>query len=210
VPTNPAEWGPVLVQISNSVSEALAGGDRFEKRLAVFPLAPVTACIALGFSLTSRPNVRHFQLHRDTQSWAWPKIPTPANDISVARPEMAPKGAEQVAFRFHLSAEVTDAAVHAVIPAATPIFDIRVPVPDTGWLVSPQQIIWVATAAREAFAAALRNFPDARLWHIFYAGPAPIAVSVGQQINPTMCPTVQLYEFKFRESPQYKTSGRLG
>jgi hypothetical protein len=33
-------------------------------------------------------------------------------------------------------------------------------------------------------------------WHILYAGPAPGGVVVGQQLNPTMIPTVRLYEFQ--------------
>jgi hypothetical protein len=33
-------------------------------------------------------------------------------------------------------------------------------------------------------------------WHILYAGPAPGGVVVGQQLNPTMIPMVQLYEFQ--------------
>jgi hypothetical protein len=56
----------------------------------------------------------------------------------------------------------------------------------------------------------MQVFPRARLWHLFYAGPAPVAVAVGQQINPTMYPPVQLYEYRHKENPRYRSSIRLG
>jgi hypothetical protein len=59
------------------------------------------------------------------------------------------------------------------------------------------------------FEAAMRKFPGAKKWHFFFAGPAPVGVAIGQQINPTMFPSVQLYEFRFKESPQYRASIEL-
>jgi hypothetical protein len=56
---------------------------------------------------------------------------------------------------------------------------------------------------------ALRPAPDVLEWHFFYAGPAPLAVAIGQQINPTMYPAVQLYEYRHKESPKYRPSIRL-
>jgi hypothetical protein len=52
--------------------------------------------------------------------------------------------------------------------------------------------------------------PDAAEWHLFFAGPAPLAVAIGQQLNPTMYPTIQLYEYRYKESLKYKPSIRLG
>ena len=45
------------------MSALLNQGDPFNKRFAVFPLAPVSACIATGYALTNRPKVRVFQHH---------------------------------------------------------------------------------------------------------------------------------------------------
>ena len=50
--------------------------------------------------------------------------------------------------------------------------------------------------ARHAFEQARQIFPNADKWHIFYAGPAPVGVVIGQQINPTMYPRTQLYEYR--------------
>ena len=66
----------------------------------------------------------------------------------------------------------------------------------TGWLKSKAQLDELARKAREMFEAAAIRYPTSPRWHIFYAGPAPGGVVVGQQLNPTMIPTVQLYEFQ--------------
>jgi SMODS-associated and fused to various effectors sensor domain len=55
----------------------------------------------------------------------------------------------------------------------------------------------------------MQLLPLAAEWHLFYAGPAPLAVVVGQQLNPTMYPAIQLYEYRHKESPRYKPSIRL-
>ncbi|VDG20799.1 hypothetical protein MUDAN_BIHEEGNE_03517 [Lactiplantibacillus mudanjiangensis] len=56
----------------------------------------------------------------------------------------------------------------------------------------------------------MQKFPATKQWHLFYAGPAPLAVAVGQQLNPTMYPPTQLYEFRAKEKPRYKASILLG
>jgi hypothetical protein len=87
--------------------------------------------------------------------------------------------------------------------------DFRVPQPSTGWLQHPDQLTWAALEARRAFERAVQLAPDAAEWHLFYAGPAPLAVAIGQQLNPTMYPAIQLYEYRHKESPRYKPSIRL-
>lgn len=49
---------------------------------------------------------------------------------------------------------------------------------------------------REVFEAVAIRYPTSLRWHILYAGPAPGGVVVGQQLNLTMIPKVQLYEFQ--------------
>ena len=69
---------------------------------------------------------------------------------------------------------------------------------------------WAALEARRAFERAMQLAPDAVEWHIFYAGPVPLAIAVGLQLNPTMYPPIQLYEYRHKESQRYKPSIRLG
>jgi hypothetical protein len=56
----------------------------------------------------------------------------------------------------------------------------------------------------------MTSFPRAPEWRFFFAGPAPLGVAVGQQINPTMYPPVRLHEYRHKEIPRYRPSILLG
>jgi hypothetical protein len=209
VPSNTEDWRAVNAKIAAVVGELLTTSDAFDRRLAVLPLAPVSACLALGYHLTSRPHVRLFQNDRDTHSWAWPRGKAPVNDLTVAGLDAPRNDASDVAFLFHLSAEITDEALEGSLPLGAPHINLRIPIPKTSWLRHPEQLSWIALAARDAFEQAAVIFSSATTWHIFYAGPAPAGISIGQQLNPTIFPPVQLYEYRRNQSPRYQASIRL-
>jgi hypothetical protein len=210
VPNNIDNWQLVDTKIALYVTKLMGGADPFDFRLAIFPLAPVSACLSLGFHLTNRLHLRLFQFHRDDHSWAWPRQEPPSQAIEVTGLEQDGPGCAEVVFVFHLSAVVADSAIAATSAAGARRIDIRVPEPETDWLQHPSQLKELMMITRRSFEAAVRRFPDATRWHLFYAGPAPAAVAVGQQINPTMCPPVQLYEFRMQEAPPYRISICLG
>jgi hypothetical protein len=206
VPTNTLDWQAVDATIAERARELLADGDAFDRRLAVFPSAPVSACLSLGYHLTNRPHVRLFQYHRDERTWAWPSRSVPTPDIAVSGLDGEDRSCRTVAFLFHLSAVVTDAALGDLGLPLVRRVDFRVPQPSTGWLQHPEQVKWAGLESRRAFERAVQLFPEAEAWHVLYAGPAPVAVTVGQQINPTMCPRVQLYEYRHKETQPYRPS----
>ncbi len=181
--------------IDRGLRDALDVDDLFECRFAVFPLAPVTACLYLGYILTNRPSVQLFQFHRDERTWVWPRIPAVREGLSVTTVQRR-EDPTDVAFLFELSAIIDHQRVRSLLPAGTQIISVSVPTPRTSWLQSPRQLIDLARTARDSFEDAMANCPRAGRWHIFYAGPAPGAVAVGQQLNPTMTPPVQFYEFR--------------
>lgn len=205
VPSDTSDWAAVDDKIKVATKSLLTDSDSFDHRVAVFPLAPVSACIALGYHLTSRPNVRLHQNHRDTRNWRWPDRPVPVQDLMLTEHD-EDSGSEAVSFLFSLSAAIQEPSVEVYLGGESPRFDVFVPVPSVEWLVHPDQVIAVAAMARQAFQMAIEKYPRAKLWHLFFAGPAPVAVAVGQQLNPTMFPHTQLYEFRYKETPQYRPS----
>jgi len=132
--------------------------------------------------------------------------PAAVPDITVSGLDREDGTSRSVAFLFHYTAIVTDSAIDRLGISSAPRIDFRVPNPSTGWLQHPEQMKWAALEARRAFERAVQRYPRAETWNIFYAGPAPIAVAVGQQLNPTMCPAVQLHEYRHKESPPYRAS----
>ena len=205
-----SDWAEANQAIAAMARVLLAGDDTFDKRIAVFPIAPVSACLALGYHLTSRPHVRPFQHHRDEHTWAWPRRALPPDDIRVTGADCEVRDANAVTFAFHFSAIVTDEVLVEAGAQLDCRIDIGVETPSTTWLQHPEQLTRVVAATRRAFEAAMRLYPRALWWHLFYAGPAPLAIAIGQQINPTMYPAVQLYEYRHKEVPRYRPSIALG
>ena len=122
----------------------MSAGDNFDRRLAVFPLAPVSACVSLGYHLTNRPHVRLFQYHRDDHTWAWPRCQAPAQDIIVSGLDTEDQECRAVAFLFHYSAVITDASIERLGLPIDRRIDFKVHRPSTAWLQHQEQIKWAA------------------------------------------------------------------
>ena len=197
-------WAENIRLLTVGARSALADdGDAFTTRVAVFPLAPVSACIGLGYLLTNRPWTRAYQFHRDDRSWAWrPSLPDVAMPTVLSWPERTESPGADVAICFDLSARVPDASLRDFAA----VVRVGVPSPSTAWLQTESQLTRLGGLARETFERLAAEFPAAPRWHIFYAGPAPGAVVVGQQLNPTTCPPVQLYEYQRGASPEHTPS----
>ncbi len=155
-------------------------GDLFDKRIAVFPLARVTACLYAGYVLTNRPNMQLFQYHRDDRSWVWPTDAKPGimAEASVEG-SMEP---QHVFFSFELSAKVNLEPLLQGLPGVR-IARIGTESPTTRWLQHPEQLRRLGTVTRDVFESALACSLPSTIWHIVYAGPASGAVAVGSSLT---------------------------
>ena len=200
-------WNAIYDVLVDQVGALCADNDLFNCRFAVFPLAPVSACIALGYLLTNRPHARVFQYYRDERSWSWPENGDLGVQITISGlPNIVTQDAAEVAFCFHLSASISGDALTETGVALDKIVHISIAQPNTGWLRKETQLAELAKAVRQAFETCTEFYPRCRKWHLFCAAPASVAVTIGQQINQTMCPPVQLYEFSRSAKPVYQPS----
>lgn len=200
-------WEQVYARIGTQVTRLFQAGDTADCRVAVFPLAPVSSCITLGYLLTNRPRVRLFQYHRDEQNWRWHSDSPGTDHVSVeglTRSSIAKKG--DVAICFGISASVTAHQIRELKRHFIGRITVTVSSPSTAWLRSERQLSDLARVGRDTFERCAQLFPRASRWHLFCAVPAPVAVSLGQQLNPTMCPAVQLYEFNRARRLNYTAS----
>jgi hypothetical protein len=143
----------------------------------------------VGYVLTNRPNVQLFQFHRDECTWAWPSdaivgpVPT-VNSTGYKNPK-------HILFVFELSAKVNAKRLLRDLPDPVMV-SLALKEPSTQWLKHPEQLRQLGILARNAFENALIHSSPDTTWHILYAGTAPGAVKVGQQLNPTMTPRTRL------------------
>ena len=204
-------WLQVRDQLASSVLNILDDADSFDRRFAVFPLAPVSACIALGFNLTDRPRVKLFQYHRHIQSWDWSATsPRPITPLTIKWPRTTSRKRGQVIICFEVSSVISKDHVQGVGRNLLGVVRMRVSKPSTGWLRKFEQIESFGRQVHELFEGILRRFPSANCWHLLVAAPAPVAVRIGQAMNPSIIPPVQLYEFHRAAVTAYAPSILLG
>lgn len=202
-------WQTIQVRMHSFVEGLWSDPDRFGIRLAVFPLAPISACVLLGHFLTDRPHVRLFQYHRHRRSWEWEPGAHVTTDFCVTGvPTEQIRRAGEVVVRFELSATIDDNAAQAVCSDPVAAVRLRVPRPRTTWLRAHEQLDRLGQQVHELFEGLREQLPCADVWHLLIAAPAPAAVRIGQALNPTMIPHVRLYEFERRSG--YVASVGLG
>jgi hypothetical protein len=191
-----SSWASIQNELRGKIEDFASSQDPISSRVAIFPLAPVSACLYAGYLLTNRVNVRAFQYHRDDATWVWPKVEMPLTSPAFQQTVTSPSKSSEVFFLFHLTAPIDASTLRVTIGGEQAAYECSVPDPSTSWLKSKTQLDELARKAREMFELASIRFPKSLRWHILYAGPAPGAVVIGQQLNPTMIPAIQLYEFQ--------------
>jgi hypothetical protein len=190
-----SSWTSIQDELRIKLEALACEEDSIASRIAVFPLAPISACIYTGYLLTNRMNVRGFQYHRDEATWAWPKTQQLLTTPTFLQTGDSSSKSAELFFSFQLTAPIDASNLRRRIGGDQAAYECSVPDLSTGWLKSKMQLDELARKARELFEVASIRFPQSPRWHILYAGPAPGAVVVGQQLNPTMIPSVQCYEF---------------
>jgi hypothetical protein len=189
-------WGSIKEKLFKEVGALLRNVHSISARVAVFPLAPVSACLYTGYLLTNRVNVRAFQYHREDASWEWPRTVRPGSSPKCLETVEAVSQCPDIFFLFGLTAPIDASSARAKVEGEQAVYECSVPDPSTAWLRSKPQLDDLARKSREMFEQASIKYPHSRRWHIIYAGPAPGAIVVGQQLNPTMVPDIQCYEFQ--------------
>ena len=205
------DWPTTAPKDSNSVQKMFGRSDSFNRRFAVFPLAPISACVTLGFCLTDRPRVKLFQYHRHTQSWDWEASSRRESKAKImGLPGRVTRKSGEVIICFEISAQIQKVYSDAVGREHHRDGFFSVSRPSTSWLRSISQLNDLGKMAHEMFERIQSLFPNATCWHLLVAAPASAAVRIGQAMHLSMIPLVQLYEFNRSKTPAYIPSIRLG
>ena len=172
----------------------------------MFSLAPVALAVHLGFLFSDRVEVRAFQFDRERLEWSWPSNDdNEAVQVSTTGiPAATVNDACEVTLRLSISARVPEADTQTGAPGATHHVEIQVPEPSKTWLCSGARLRAAAKQIHDTLAALRARFPECTKLHVFAAVPSPVAIALGQAVNPRMDPPVALYEYSRQRSPRYR------
>nr|NGX33128.1 hypothetical protein [Candidatus Anoxychlamydiales bacterium] len=84
------------------------------------------------------------------------------------------------------------------------IYRITANVPGREWLKYRKQLDAFTNAYYQALSQIRRQNSFIKKFHLFYAGPTPLAFRIGQAINETMIGDFIIYNFNEQSRPRYK------
>lgn len=200
-------WTDAAQQQQHMVREVLEKGRELVPRFSVFSLAPIPLAVHLGFLLSDRVEVNHFQFDRNEKTWKWPKGKQAKADTEILTsglPESVISEPVEVSLAISLSAPVAEVDVREAAPNCAAYINISVEVPDVMWLRSPKQLQKLTQVLRHTLATIRARIPRCLSVHVFYAGPTGGAIILGQTINPRMNPPVHIYQYSQQASPRYQ------
>jgi hypothetical protein len=201
-------WTATAREQEKIVSELIQGREKSPARIAVFSLSPIPLTIHLGYCLSPRIEVKTFQYHNhnDRDSWCWPEHPADIDTEITTQglPDMPILEKCNGVIRISLSALIQPEDTEEIIPMARFSVDLRVRSPKTTWLVARSQVDAIRRAFRNVLGEIRGLAPRCERLHLFYAGPPPGAIVIGQEINPRMNPPIVLYEYSRSSTPCYR------
>jgi hypothetical protein len=205
-PSTTESWEIAAAYQQLLLDEAIERSKDLLPRFAVFSLSPIPLAVHLGYLLSDRAEVRHFQYDRDRKTWSWdPDCAEWDTSFRIAgMPDEAVEESVDVVVRVSLSALIATADTQEAIGACPVEIDLFVEEPDVMWLRHPAQLLALGKVFRRLLSELNRRVPSCRRIHLFYAGPIGGAITLGQAINPRMNPVVDLYEFDRRKTPRYE------
>lgn len=187
--------------------------DERQGRFAVFAITPIPLAIHLGYVLSDRVDARLFQYDRDPErrSWSWPGELGDLRLNTSGLPDAHADPAAEVAIRISLSHEVRPEETRQVF-GHRHVIEVGVSVPELSvhWLRSEDQLRALGRSFREVLQAIDKYVPSCPMIHLFYAGPVPGAVLVGQAMNPRTTPPCALYQYDKRQTPRHHPVLTLG
>ncbi|WP_046180580.1 SAVED domain-containing protein [Domibacillus tundrae] len=172
-------------------------------KLCIFSLSPIPLLIHLGKLISDTIGVVVYQFDRDTQQWCLedknplgkrhiPKATLPAGKLN-----------ETLVVTIQVSGVIREEDVKQAIGSSNyDLLDISIDNPKLNSVLYKEDIEEIRKLFREKLYW-LNNHNRYNEIHLFYFGPAGLAVEIGRSINESMLPEIYLYQYGDRGKQKY-------
>lgn len=179
----------------------------------LFSIHRIPLVIHLGFLLGDGVKVTPFQYNRIKHKWQW-DLKTelePEDQFSIddTQINMGNKN-ENFIMLFEISSKINPQDYVEHIPTYGGIYRITANGSGREWLKYRKQLNDFTNTYYQALSQIRRQNPFIKTFHLFYAGPTPLAFRIGQAINETMMANFVAYNFNEQNTPKYKRIFELG
>lgn len=171
--------------------------------LSFFPLSPIPLLIHFGNLISDTIPATIYQFDRQQGVWVtFEQSSEKKQSVNLQISENI-QGEKILAVMVSVSARVYIADVSTVLPDSFDVLDIFIDNPALDRVLFSDQVQEV----KQVFKTEVERLHQTQRYkalHLFYAGPAGLAIELGRCINTNMWPEVHLYHYRFREDPRYQ------
>ncbi|BCC19774.1 hypothetical protein BCM0075_4544 [Bacillus cereus] len=198
-------WEQAKKENEEFFKKAVQSKQEFEGTyLYLFPLSPIPLLIHLGKLISATVPVIVYQYDRDMQQWCL-KDPdrkeTPVgNQVKVMYSEAE---SQSLAVTVQVSGTIEKEIVHDAVGTSFHHLDVSIEDPHLTAVLYQQDV----EAIKRTFRRELYKLNDIHRYkdiHLFYYGPAGLAIELGRCINDSMLPDMHLYEYSNRNGNKYE------
>ena len=167
----------------------------------IFPLSPIPLLIHLGSLLTDTVSYSIYQFDREKGFWV-SENPGLNKDIMLAVKKEI-KECDELAVLVSISGYVKMNSVKEVLGEEFDSLCVEVDDPDVKKVIYKEDVVNIQAKLKYEIEKLMQQ-QDYNKIHLFYAGPAGLAIEIGRGINPKMWSEVCLYEYDKRWTPKYQ------
>ncbi|RKD26475.1 hypothetical protein BEP19_16690 [Ammoniphilus oxalaticus] len=173
-------------------------------KIEMFPLSHIPLLIHIGSLITDTNPVTIYQYDRMSMKWVFDSPEAPHVEdlgLTVNRNECS---SNQLVVTIGLSGIVHTRDVEAVIPPKKyDSMEIKINNPRPDRVLYREHVSSILSLFREEIYDMITKNGYSEV-HLFYAGPAGLAVEIGRCINKSMWPDVYIYNYDNRKNPKYQ------
>jgi hypothetical protein len=174
-------------------------------RAEIFPLSPIPLLIHLGTLISDTVPVTIYQYDRFNQGWvssAPPHLTNSLPDLGLTT-LFLDNQAKVLTCIISVSYPVHLEDIEVVVDQSEfDILNISVAQPSTELVLYKEHVSQIS----RQFKIRVEELHEKKRYndiHLFYAGPAGLAVELGRSVNKNIWPYIHLYHYRFREMPRH-------
>lgn len=179
--------------------------DREVNAAEIFPLSPIPLLIHMGFLLTDTLTLSIYQFDREKQVWVnnqpAEKEKTPIHLVEDSRIE----GEKELVLLVSVSGIIKLSDAEEALKRNFDYLSLTIDNPSVKRILYQEEVKSIQSRLKGLVEQLIQQ-QDYEKIHLFYAGPAGLAIEIGRGINPRMWGEVCLYQYDRRTHPRYNNA----
>jgi hypothetical protein len=164
--------------------------------LFVFPLSPIPLLIHLGSLISDTTAAVVHQFDRDTQMWCHENV-NPDKNVGLPEVKVSEEVHKKLVVSLQVSGTIHERDITDAVEGPFQMLKIKIDEPKLNAVLFEDYVEVLKSVFRKEIYR-LQSENQYSEIHLFYFGPAGLAVELGRCINQNMLPPVHLYEYNIR------------